>query len=613
MRPTSSSWLPEDVLPTPPSPPSDREKCKKTCTRKRIYRHLCLTMRHLLFHPRLSLRWGFQPLEYRAQGGRGFRSSKPPLLLARPSCPNVLIRRRANHRSRPQRKCVYFAPTKNASSVILASFRLPEIPSLTPSRRHIGALGGAGHLAAVESHFDPVHPSPDDTTVPSSQTQELDVSMASTTDSRKPTWDGCYIAESGEELTSYHLFCGSPSSHSEVVLSSQFLDDEVYLLGGPAYSRFSPATVPAASSKHIVDLVDRDIAPVSPATVQSSQSQEKELSIASSEALPGGHWPSSLKTSRICLSNTTLAQVRSNVITPNRRPLSAAGVDKLSGQIVAEEPIVEDIEDSESDIPVSTSPLHAPSSYNGTFDVQPYLRCLPNCAYFLTCSTTTIKRIEIKARAGAETQADFGETFSSAALDGAPRCARSMNGKILCRQDQILSGAGVSTVSIPAGATITFEWHQHAQRTGEDAISGGHKGPVQVYIAKAPTPQQHSTPKWATDVINANSGGYLRSGAISIVDAVFTGKHSVTILASSQPDNIFSVLRSSIALHIAETYPGAQFCIGCAQVDITGGGSASPPKIALPGAYKGSDLGITINIYNNLKCYTAPGGPVWSG
>ena len=45
--------------------------------------------------------------------------------------------------------------------------------------------------------------------------------------------------------------------------------------------------------------------------------------------------------------------------------------------------------------------------------------------------------------------------------------------------------------------------------------------------------------------------------------------------------------------------------IGCAQVDITGGGSADPPKIALPGAYKPTDPGITVNIYNNLQSYTA--------
>ncbi|KAF9498853.1 hypothetical protein BDN71DRAFT_1587202 [Pleurotus eryngii] len=177
-----------------------------------------------------------------------------------------------------------------------------------------------------------------------------------------------------------------------------------------------------------------------------------------------------------------------------------------------------------------------------------------------------------------------------------------------------LSGAGVSTVSIPAGANITFEWHQHAQRTGEDAISGGHKAPVLVYIAKSPSTAASfdgqgvvwtklyqsgllnpSTQQWASDVVNANNG-----------------KHSI-VIPSSLPAGEYLLRAEMIALHVAQSYPGAQFYIGCAQVKIASGGSASPPKIALPGAYSPSDPGISVNIYNNLQSYTFPGGPVWSG
>ncbi|KAH0588117.1 Endo-beta-1,4-glucanase D [Termitomyces sp. J132] len=177
-----------------------------------------------------------------------------------------------------------------------------------------------------------------------------------------------------------------------------------------------------------------------------------------------------------------------------------------------------------------------------------------------------------------------------------------------------LSGAGVSTLSIAAGTNITFEWHQHDQRTGEDPISGGHKGPVQVYIAKAPGDASSfngqgavwtkiyssglltANPQlWATDVVNSNGG-----------------KHSV-VIPSSLPAGQYLIRAEIIALHVAMSYPGAQFYIGCAQVAITSGGSANPPKVALPGAYSPSDPGITINIYNNLQSYTAPGPAVWSG
>lgn len=44
-----------------------------------------------------------------------------------------------------------------------------------------------------------------------------------------------------------------------------------------------------------------------------------------------------------------------------------------------------------------------------------------------------------------------------------------------------------------------------------------------------------------------------------------------------------------VALHPASSYPGAQFYMECAQINITGGGSASPATVSFPGAYKGSD------------------------
>ncbi|TDL29951.1 hypothetical protein BD410DRAFT_737143 [Rickenella mellea] len=177
-----------------------------------------------------------------------------------------------------------------------------------------------------------------------------------------------------------------------------------------------------------------------------------------------------------------------------------------------------------------------------------------------------------------------------------------------------LSGAGVSTLSIAAGTTITFEWHQHAQRTGEDPIASGHKGPVLVYLAKAPSTAATFSPAgavwtkiyqsglltvtpqtWATDVVNATGG-----------------KHSVTI-PKSLPAGEYLLRAEIIALHVAFTYPGAQFYIGCAQVKITSGGTANPPKVAIPGAYKPTDPGITVNIYNNLLNYTIPGPAVWTG
>ena len=44
----------------------------------------------------------------------------------------------------------------------------------------------------------------------------------------------------------------------------------------------------------------------------------------------------------------------------------------------------------------------------------------------------------------------------------------------------------------------------------------------------------------------------------------------------------------AIALHVAQTYGGAQFYISCGQVEITGGGNGTPgPLVEIPGVYTG--------------------------
>ncbi|KAL0070229.1 hypothetical protein AAF712_002719 [Marasmius tenuissimus] len=128
-----------------------------------------------------------------------------------------------------------------------------------------------------------------------------------------------------------------------------------------------------------------------------------------------------------------------------------------------------------------------------------------------------------------------------------------------------MSRTSVSSSSGPSRihTSLRFEWHQHAQRTGEDAISAGHKGPVLVYVAKAPSTAaafdgqgtvwtkiadsglvDPSSQTWATDLVNSNNG-----------------KHSAVIPASL-PAGEYLLRAEIIALHTASSYPGAQFYIG---------------------------------------------------
>ncbi|KAF8294821.1 hypothetical protein DL93DRAFT_2068470, partial [Clavulina sp. PMI_390] len=91
------------------------------------------------------------------------------------------------------------------------------------------------------------------------------------------------------------------------------------------------------------------------------------------------------------------------------------------------------------------------------------------------------------------------------------------------------------------------------------------------------------------------------------------GNQTFTIPTCIEPGNYF--LRAEmIALHGASVYPGAQFYMECAQINVVGStGTATPSTVSFPGAYSGSDPGILINIYYpTVTSYTIPGPPVFT-
>ena len=61
-----------------------------------------------------------------------------------------------------------------------------------------------------------------------------------------------------------------------------------------------------------------------------------------------------------------------------------------------------------------------------------------------------------------------------------------------------------------------------------------------------------------------------------------------------------------VALHSASAAGGAQFYISCAQVHVSGGSGSAQPKdlVSFPGAYKATDPGLMINIYNMPSNFT---------
>jgi cellulase len=91
---------------------------------------------------------------------------------------------------------------------------------------------------------------------------------------------------------------------------------------------------------------------------------------------------------------------------------------------------------------------------------------------------------------------------------------------------------------------------------------------------------------------------------------------TVTIPSDIKPGT-YVVRHEIIALHNAlnddykRKISGAQFYPQCAQVKITGDGTATPAGSKFPGAYKWDDKGILINLFFRPNEYLSPGGPVY--
>jgi cellulase len=90
------------------------------------------------------------------------------------------------------------------------------------------------------------------------------------------------------------------------------------------------------------------------------------------------------------------------------------------------------------------------------------------------------------------------------------------------------------------------------------------------------------------------------------------GKMDVKIPTGLAPGD-YLLRAEAIALHAASSPGGAQFYMTCYQITVTGSGSSSPSGSVFPGAYKSTDPGIQINIYQNLASYVAPGPAVIAG
>ncbi|KAK0628260.1 glycoside hydrolase [Bombardia bombarda] len=159
---------------------------------------------------------------------------------------------------------------------------------------------------------------------------------------------------------------------------------------------------------------------------------------------------------------------------------------------------------------------------------------------------------------------------------------------------------------VAAGQNVTAVWPQwtHAQ------------GPVMVWLFKCPGDFASCSGEgkgwfkidqmgmWGTQLNSENWGT-----AIVMKNL----KWSSEIPKNLAPGN-YLIRHELLALHQANT---PQFYPECAQIVVSGSGSASPPAeklFSIPGYAPQNDPGVTVDIYTSkATTYSPPGGDVWSG
>ncbi|KAF8602543.1 hypothetical protein BDV93DRAFT_494528 [Ceratobasidium sp. AG-I] len=172
------------------------------------------------------------------------------------------------------------------------------------------------------------------------------------------------------------------------------------------------------------------------------------------------------------------------------------------------------------------------------------------------------------------------------------------------------NGPSPQTLTIAAGQTITSVYPQwtHAE------------GPYTVYLAACSSS--------GCDSLNSASAKWFKIYELGLISGtVYTGKWAngllmanlkwdTTIPANLLPGN-YLIRWETLALHQSNT---PQFYPECAQIKVTGSGTAFPTSeylVSIPGAWKTSDPGVTIDIYSEAAktqtTYVIPGPRIYPG
>lgn len=154
--------------------------------------------------------------------------------------------------------------------------------------------------------------------------------------------------------------------------------------------------------------------------------------------------------------------------------------------------------------------------------------------------------------------------------------------------------ASTGTITVQAGDELGFDVNSDL----------GHPGPLAVWLSKAPAGTS------AQDYIGDGEWFKIYAATVRSVHpdfgvdwAVFPGSqgvHNFTFTLPAQtPPGEYLLRAEHLGIHAAQTFGGAQWYIGCAQIKVEGGDpTAVPgPTVRIPGVYTGREESIMFNPY----------------
>ncbi|KAI0665960.1 glycoside hydrolase [Trametes maxima] len=179
---------------------------------------------------------------------------------------------------------------------------------------------------------------------------------------------------------------------------------------------------------------------------------------------------------------------------------------------------------------------------------------------------------------------------------------------LACNHNGASLGSGQLSATVAAGSKVTATWNDWPHAIG----------PVMVYMAScggACTSANPSSLSWFKIDEKGLISGSVANGTWAQGELIANGNTwTSTIPASLAPGEYF-IRHELLSIHTSDQ---PQFYPECAQLKVTGSGSAQPSGsylVKFPGAYKMSDPGVGLDVYSetNVYTYTIPGPAVWQG